>query len=157
LVFGPGAAGAALLVKHWFRKDTDSKFLWPGYGENSRVLAWIFRRCEGTSEALETPIGRVPTPGELDLTGLNIRPDALSHMLEVDRAELQAELPQITKHLERFGERLPAAIGAQLRSLAAELKPPRNGRATASKLALSGGLASTQSSTTTGKATPPRR
>jgi phosphoenolpyruvate carboxykinase (GTP) len=142
---------------NWFRKDADGKFLWPGYGENSRVLAWIFRRCEGTSKATKTPIGRVPAPGELDLTGLDLAPDALNHMLEVDRAELQAELPQIAKHLEQFGERLPAEIGEQLRSLAAELDPPRNASAAASEPTANGRLTPTRTSTTTGKAKRPRR
>ena len=62
---------------NWFRKDTDGKFLWPGYGENSRVLAWIFRRCEDAAKAVKTPIGLVPAEGELDLTGLDLSPQHL--------------------------------------------------------------------------------
>ena len=141
---------------NWFRKDAEGKFLWPGYGENSRVLAWIFRRCENAAKAVKTPIGHVPAAGELDLTGLDLQPDALNEMLEVDRAELQAELPQIAKHLQQFGERLPAEIGEQLTSLAADLDTAKNARATASGATANGRLTPTRTTTTTHKARRPR-
>ncbi len=102
---------------NWFRKDADGKFLWPGYGENSRVLAWIFRRCEGSAHARETPIGLIPTPQDLDLTGLELPPDALERVLEVDAAELRGELPQIKEHLGQFGTRLPVELRDQLERL----------------------------------------
>ena len=106
---------------NWFRKDGDGSFLWPGYRENSRVLAWIFRRCQGDAGAVRTPVGHVPAPGELDLTGLDLPAGSPSRLLEVDRDELQAELPQITRHLGQFGKRLPAEIADQLQSLIEEL------------------------------------
>ena len=97
---------------NWFRKDTDGNFLWPGYGENSRVLAWIFRRCEDAAKAVKTPIGLVPVEGELDLTGLDLSPQSLAQLLEVDVTALRGELPQIAEHLAQFGEQLPTEIRA---------------------------------------------
>ena len=69
---------------NWFRKDADGKFLWPGFGENSRVLEWVFRRCNGEGETVETPIGLVPAEGELDLSGLDISDEAMHELLTVD-------------------------------------------------------------------------
>jgi hypothetical protein len=89
-------------------------FLWPGYGENSRVLAWVFRRCDGSARAGETPIGRVPDPADIDTTGLKLDPTMLQQALRVDGEELRAELPQIREHLARFGTRLPDELRAQL-------------------------------------------
>jgi phosphoenolpyruvate carboxykinase (GTP) len=102
---------------NWFRKDADGRFLWPGYGENSRVLAWVFRRCEGTARARETPIGLVPTPQDLDLTGLELAPGALERVLAVDRDELRAEVPLIREHLAQFGTRLPGELQELLEDL----------------------------------------
>ena len=110
-----------IFYANWFRKDIDGKFLWPGYGENSRVLAWIFRRCEGAVEAVETPIGRVPAQGELDPTGLDLPPEPLSQLLEVHIAERHAELPQIAEHLAQFGELLPTEIRHHIATLAHSL------------------------------------
>jgi phosphoenolpyruvate carboxykinase (GTP) len=95
---------------NWFRKDADGGFLWPGYGENSRVLAWVFRRCEGTAQARETPIGLVPNPQDLDATGLELAPGALERVLTVDRDELRAEVLLIREHLAQFGSRLPGEL-----------------------------------------------
>jgi phosphoenolpyruvate carboxykinase (GTP) len=102
---------------NWFRKDDDGKFLWPGYGENSRVLAWIFRRCEGTGEAQETPIGLVPAPGAIDTEGLDISEEAMAELLSVEPEEWKAQLPQVHEHYARFGDRLPPELAAQLRAL----------------------------------------
>jgi phosphoenolpyruvate carboxykinase (GTP) len=102
---------------NWFRKDDDGKFLWPGFGENNRVLAWIFRRCEGAAEAVDTPIGRVPAPGSLDLEGLDIEPGALEKLLAVDEEAVRAEMPQVEEHLARFGEDLPGPVRRQLEAL----------------------------------------
>jgi phosphoenolpyruvate carboxykinase (GTP) len=99
---------------NWFRKDEDGKFLWPGFGENARVLEWIFRRCDGGGEAVETPIGLVPRPGDLDVEGLDVRLDAL---LAVDEDDVRGELPQVEEHLAQFGDRLPAALRRQLDAL----------------------------------------
>jgi phosphoenolpyruvate carboxykinase (GTP) len=102
---------------NWFRKDDDGKFLWPGFGENSRVLEWIFRRCDGEAEAVDTPIGRVPAAGALNLDGLDISPEAVSELLTVDAQQVRDELPQVSEHLEKFGDRLPRAVRDQLAAL----------------------------------------
>jgi len=95
---------------NWFRKDDDGKFLWPGFGENSRVLEWVFRRCDGDAEASETPIGLVPAEGALNTEGLELSPDALRTLLSVDTDALKAELTQVREHLAKFGDSLPAPI-----------------------------------------------
>jgi phosphoenolpyruvate carboxykinase (GTP) len=102
---------------NWFRKDADGRFIWPGFGENSRVLEWIFRRCDGESATVETPVGLVPAPGELNVDGLDLAPEALEELLTVDAAQVKEELPQVKEHLARFGDRLPAAVHAQLEAL----------------------------------------
>jgi phosphoenolpyruvate carboxykinase (GTP) len=99
---------------NWFRKDARGQFLWPGYGENARVLEWVFRRCDDDAGARETPIGLVPTPGDLDLGGLELTPTALAEILEVDRGAVRAELRLIRSYLSQFGERLPGEFGIQL-------------------------------------------
>jgi phosphoenolpyruvate carboxykinase (GTP) len=106
---------------NWFRKAEDGSFLWPGFGDNSRVLAWIFRRCEGEAEATETPIGLVPAEGAIDTDGLDISEQALRELLTVDAEAVGAQLPQVEEHLARFGDRLPDEIGAQLEGLKARL------------------------------------
>jgi phosphoenolpyruvate carboxykinase (GTP) len=102
---------------NWFRKDEGGRFLWPGFGENSRVLAWVFRRCEGAGEARETPIGLVPGEGGLDLEGLDIDPEAVSELLHVEPEEWKAQLPQVHEHFARFGDDLPQALRDQLSEL----------------------------------------
>jgi phosphoenolpyruvate carboxykinase (GTP) len=106
-----------LFLVNWFRKDTDDKFLWPGYGENSRVLAWIFERAAGRGDASDTPAGRVPGPGALDVTGLDLSQAQLDELLEVDTSEWQAEVPLIREHYAKFGDRLPAELSAQVDAL----------------------------------------
>jgi phosphoenolpyruvate carboxykinase (GTP) len=106
---------------NWFRKDVEGKFIWPGFGENSRVLAWIFRRCEGRGETRESPIGLVPADGEIDTDGLDISEEEMRELLTVDPELFKQQLPQVREHLDRFGERLPAAITAQLEALEARL------------------------------------
>jgi phosphoenolpyruvate carboxykinase (GTP) len=108
---------------NWFRKDEGGRFLWPGFGENSRVLAWVFGRCAGTAEAVESPIGLVPAPGAIDTEGLDISPEAMEKVLAVDPEELRAQLPQMREHLARFGGRLPQELHAQLEALDARLTP----------------------------------
>jgi phosphoenolpyruvate carboxykinase (GTP) len=102
---------------NWFRKDEDGKFLWPGYGENSRVLAWVFRRCQGTAEADETPIGSVPSAGAIDTEGLDVSEQAMAKLLAVDSDGWKAQLPQVHEHFARFGDRLPPELGEQLQAL----------------------------------------
>jgi len=108
---------------NWFRKDPETgRFLWPGYGENVRVLAWIFRRCEGRASARETPIGLTPDPTRLDLSGLDLSPERAERVLEVDEAELRAELPVLGDHLARFCGRLPTELRDEFRSLERRLE-----------------------------------
>jgi phosphoenolpyruvate carboxykinase (GTP) len=102
---------------NWFRKGPDGKFLWPGYGENSRVLKWIFERVSGTGKAVETAIGRVPAPGGLDVSGLRIPDRDMAELLRVDVEGWIAELPVMKKHYEKFGARLPAGLRQELAGL----------------------------------------
>ncbi len=104
---------------NWFRKDDDGKFLWPGFKENARVLAWIFRRCEGKAEAVETEIGFVPPIGEggIDTSGLEISEEQMAQLLEVDPEAWRAQMPQTREHYARFGDRLPKEMRAQLEAL----------------------------------------
>jgi phosphoenolpyruvate carboxykinase (GTP) len=102
---------------NWFRKDANGKFLWPGFGENSRVLEWVFRRCEGAADAVETPIGLLPTEGAIDTEGLNISAEAMRELLSVDEDLVKEQLPQVKEHLAKFGDKLPPEISAQLQAL----------------------------------------
>jgi len=102
---------------NWFRKDDDGKFIWPGFGENSRVLEWVFRRCDGQAEGTETPIGIVPGEGQLNVDGLDISPEALRELLTVDEEALKAELTQVREHLAKFGDRLPDEVRKQFDAL----------------------------------------
>jgi phosphoenolpyruvate carboxykinase (GTP) len=102
---------------NWFRKSAEDKFLWPGYAENSRVLKWIFERCDATAEAVETPIGKLPAPGSLDLQGLDIAKEAVAKLLEADSDGWRAELPSIHEHFAKFGSRLPKALTEELAAL----------------------------------------
>jgi phosphoenolpyruvate carboxykinase (GTP) len=103
---------------NWFRKDEQGRFLWPGYGENSRVLAWVFARCAGHGAAVETPIGIMPPVGPegLDTSGLNISDEAVAELLRVDVAEWKAQLPHFHEHLGKF-DRLPKELHEQLEAL----------------------------------------
>ncbi|MHB1485988.1 MAG: phosphoenolpyruvate carboxykinase (GTP) [Acidimicrobiales bacterium] len=107
---------------NWFRKDSDGRFLWPGFGENSRVLEWVFERVEGQGKALDTPIGLVPTPGSIQTEGLDIQSGDLDKLLEVNVDEWLDEVPSIQAHFAQFGDRLPAALGDELAGLVKRLK-----------------------------------
>ena len=107
---------------NWFRRDADGRFLWPGFGENSRVLEWMFRRCDGEAGARETPIGLLPVPEDLDTTGLDIGAEDLAELLRVDAPTILQEMPQLEEHYARFGDRLPAELTAQLARLRARLE-----------------------------------
>jgi phosphoenolpyruvate carboxykinase (GTP) len=106
---------------NWFRRDAEGGFLWPGFGENSRVLKWVVERLEGQAAAVETPIGHVPAPGALDVDGLDMTPQALEAALAVDVEEWRAEIPQIAEWFEKFGEDLPAVLWTELDGLKARL------------------------------------
>jgi len=106
---------------NWFRRDEDGRFLWPGYGENSRVLKWVFERVAGTATATRTAIGDLPLAGDLDLTGLDVSDDDLATLLEVDADGWKSAIPQIEEHFAKFGDALPAELHTQLRQLASSL------------------------------------
>jgi phosphoenolpyruvate carboxykinase (GTP) len=106
---------------NWFRKDHDGKFLWPGYGENSRVLEWIVGRIEGTAAAAETPIGLVPTVESIDTDGLAVTPEALTEVLAVDRQEWAAEVPLIQEWFTTIGDKVPTSFLTELDGLSARL------------------------------------
>jgi phosphoenolpyruvate carboxykinase (GTP) len=113
-----GATLPKIFYVNWFRKDLETgDFLWPGFGENSRVLEWIFRRCDDAAEARETPIGHVPTPDALNTDGLSIEPDELEEILGVDPEQWRAEVPPIREFFEEFGDKLPRELAAQLDAL----------------------------------------
>jgi phosphoenolpyruvate carboxykinase (GTP) len=102
---------------NWFQKDEDGKFIWPGFGENSRVIKWVLERIEGTGDAVDTPIGRIPTPEALDTEGLDLTDDQLTHLLEVDRTLWRDEITRIEAHYDLVGERLPGEMRDELREL----------------------------------------
>jgi phosphoenolpyruvate carboxykinase (GTP) len=92
---------------NWFRKAEDGHWLWPGYGENSRVLEWVFDRAGGRGEAVETPVGWVPAPGAIDIEGVDVSKEDMEELLRVDHDEWRTEVPLIRKHYAQFGDRLP--------------------------------------------------
>ena len=106
---------------NWFRKDENGKFLWPGYGDNSRVLKWVLERVVGTGEATETTIGLVPTVGAIDRTGLDIDDATMARLVEVDDLSWQREVELIEAHFASIGERLPAEMSTQLDALSKRL------------------------------------
>ncbi|AEV67669.1 phosphoenolpyruvate carboxykinase (GTP) [Acetivibrio clariflavus] len=107
---------------NWFRKDKDGKFLWPGYGENSRVLKWIFERVSGEGKAVKTPIGYMPTPDAIDTTGLDISEETMAELLKVNKDEWLKEVQSIREHYASYGEKVPKALIAQLDALEQRLK-----------------------------------
>ena len=107
---------------NWFRKGPDGKFLWPGYGENGRVLKWICERCEGAGQAVETPIGNLPAPGALDATGLDVPAEAMDELLRVDADGWLAEIPSIEEHYAKFGDKLPRPLRDELAALKSRLE-----------------------------------
>ena len=111
-----------LYYVNWFRQDEHGHFIWPGYGENSRVLKWIFERVNGGGKATETAIGRLPAAGALDLKGLDIAPSALDTLMKVDLDGWLEELPTIKAHYEKFGAHLPAGLARELTELETRLK-----------------------------------
>ncbi len=106
---------------NWFRRGGDGRWLWPGFGENSRVLEWMFRRCDGEAAAEETPIGWVPAPADIDVTGLDMAAHDLVELLRVDSAAWAREVPDLEEHYTRFGDRLPPELAEQLATLGRRL------------------------------------
>jgi phosphoenolpyruvate carboxykinase (GTP) len=121
-----GAKLPKVYYVNWFRKSAGGDFLWPGFGENGRVLAWIFGRCEGTAKATETPIGSLPADGSLDLSGLDdVSPEDLAELLRVDAEGWLSELPKIREYYEQFGSHLPKELFAELDALKERLEAAR--------------------------------
>lgn len=126
LSFGSNAASRAdklpkVFHVNWFRKGSDGKFLWPGFGDNLRVLEWMLKRCEGRVGAVETPVGRFPKQEDLNLDGLRLSDEASELLFGFDREGWQAEMAAIGEYLAEFGPRLPAALEAERRRVAAAL------------------------------------
>jgi phosphoenolpyruvate carboxykinase (GTP) len=106
---------------NWFRRDDEGRFLWPGFGENSRVLKWVFERCDGDAGARETAIGLLPAEGSLDVDGLDVSADDLAILLSVDAKGWTDALPQMKEHYAAFGDRVPAQLTTALDALEANL------------------------------------
>ncbi len=112
-----GARLPRMFHVNWFRQDDEGNFLWPGFGENSRVLAWIVERLEGRAEATDTAIGRLPTSGAIDIDGLEIGERELQQLLEVDADAWREQVAQFRVHLAEFGDKLPGELSRQLDAL----------------------------------------
>jgi len=102
---------------NWFRRDEDGSFLWPGFGDNSRVVKWVVERIEGGGEAVDTPIGRVPAAGAIDTSGLDLDADTMAKLVRVDPESWRAELPQLDEHYKAIGDTVPAELREQLTAL----------------------------------------
>jgi phosphoenolpyruvate carboxykinase (GTP) len=111
---------------NWFRKDENGKFLWPGFGENSRVLEWVFRRCDDDAEAVDSAIGLVPAEGAINVDGLDVSEAQMEELLTVDDELVKAELPAQHQHLARFGDNLPQELRDQLEALESRLGVTRD-------------------------------
>ena len=110
---------------NWFRKDRDGRFVWPGFGDNARVLKWIAERIDGEAEALDTPVGRTPTPDALDLDGLELSDEALATLLDVDAEVWTEEAALVPAFYAKFGDRLPKALWDQHAGLTRRLDAER--------------------------------
>ena len=124
----PGARLPRIFHVNWFRKDAEGNFLWPGFGENMRVLEWMLKRVTGQAEGRATPIGIVPAADELNLEGLGLDEAALEALFAIDRADWQAELEAIGEYLDSYGERMPEVLKAERRSVAEALAGDGTGR-----------------------------
>ena len=107
---------------NWFRRDEDGRFMWPGYGENSRVLKWIFDRVDGNANATKTAIGYLPSPADIDITGLNVTAADMNALLSLDSEGWKSALPQMRDHYAQFGAKLPAPLTTALNELESSLK-----------------------------------
>jgi phosphoenolpyruvate carboxykinase (GTP) len=117
-----GAKLPRIYYVNWFRTDENGKFLWPGYGENSRVLKWIFERCDGTAHAVATPVGRLPRPSDLDLSGLDVSAEDLAKLLSIDVDGWLEEIPLIRQQFDKFGSHLPQGLNQELEELEERLR-----------------------------------
>jgi phosphoenolpyruvate carboxykinase (GTP) len=106
---------------NWFRQNKNGKFIWPGFGDNMRVLKWILERCEGKVDARKTAIGNLPLPGDLDISGIELDQSTLTELLTVDNVGYKAEMASITDYLKSFGDRLPSNLLDEQKKIIAEL------------------------------------
>ena len=117
---------ASLLPKifyvNWFRKNQEGQFLWPGFGENSRVLKWIFERCDGKGKAVVSPIGYLPAPGALDLSRLEIKEEQMKELFAINTKEWLLEMDGLKKYYDTIGSKLPEALRVELSMLETRLK-----------------------------------
>ena len=95
---------------NWFRQDKDGKFLWPGFGENLRVLRWIIERCENRVSCVESPIGLLPNPQDIDVSGLDVAQETMQTLLSIDVEQWQEEMISVGEYLDGFGDRLPDGL-----------------------------------------------
>jgi len=111
---------------NWFKKSSEGKFLWPGFGENSRVLKWIFERCDNPLQAnniaQNSPIGFIPTEGAIDTKGLNVKPEAMKELFKIEPSEWQSDIVSMKKFLSQFGEKVPKGITEELQALETRLQ-----------------------------------
>ena len=114
---------------NWFRKDDDGRFMWPGFGENSRVLKWIFERCDGTADAVDTPVGKLPNIDGLDLDGLDLDSEQVAALLRVEVDGWLAEIPLIESYYQNYGDRVPQELHEELASLKQKLEDARQAAA----------------------------
>jgi phosphoenolpyruvate carboxykinase (GTP) len=122
LSFGDAALNLpAIFHVNWFRRAANGRFLWPGFGENLRVLRWIIDRCAGRADAVATPIGHLPKPADIDLEGVDVSADTLAQLLAVDAASWREEMTSIAAYLEEFEDRIPPALRAELDQVLADL------------------------------------
>jgi phosphoenolpyruvate carboxykinase (GTP) len=112
-----GSKAPKIFYANWFRKSADGKWLWPGFGENIRVLKWMCERVEGKVNAVETPVGYVPNTADLDISGLKISDTDVQELLRIDLDGWKGEVPEIETYLNAAGSRLPARMKAQLAAL----------------------------------------
>ncbi|MBT4160498.1 MAG: phosphoenolpyruvate carboxykinase (GTP), partial [Gammaproteobacteria bacterium] len=114
---------------NWFRKDDDGKFMWPGFGENSRVLKWVFERCQGSAEAVETPIGNLPSIDALDFSGLGLKDDQIAELLRVEVDGWLAEIPLIEEYYASYDGHVPAELTQELADLKQRLEAAKQAAA----------------------------
>ena len=107
---------------NWFRKDADGRFMWPGFGENMRVLKWITDRCQGAADAVQTPIGYVPAADSIDTEGLNVDAQTMAALLAVDANIWHDEVENIESYFAEFGDRIPPTLNQQVEKIRAALE-----------------------------------
>lgn len=117
-----GAVLPKIYYVNWFRKDDDGEFMWPGFGENSRVLEWVFNRCNGTADAIETPIGNLPTMDGINFEGLNLTDAQKAELLRVEVDGWLSEIPLINEYYDQYGDRMPEALRVELNELQQRLE-----------------------------------